>query len=331
MRNPAITQLKGFLVFLVVFGHVIEGFSSSIGRDWLYNFIYSFHMPAFVAISGFLFKAEAAPSKLVKSILIPFMVYNVIFEISSFTSFGRFTHNFYEGAPYWHLWFLLALFIWKLLTPAFVTLRWPLLASLALAFLFPTFNADGYLFSLGRILHFFPFFLTGLVFKEKLSKGLSSKLSTSSIGIIVLSFIALCFAYLIPTKILYGSYTYSQIPLPKLEGLGYTAASLALGSMGLIFAFYLAPRLRFFQRFGEASLTIYILHAFFVMNLGHELNLKLPGDWLRLPVAGLLALFACWILSTKFIQNLNIFVLNCADRLLIKSQNSASKDIASLK
>lgn len=99
MRNPAITQLKGFLVFLVVFGHVIEGFSSSIAKDWLYNFIYSFHMPAFVAISGFLFKAETAPSKLVKTILIPFVVYNVIFEISSFTSFGRFTHNFYGGAP----------------------------------------------------------------------------------------------------------------------------------------------------------------------------------------------------------------------------------------
>lgn len=331
MRNPAITQLKGFLVFLVVFGHVIEGFSSSIAKDWLYNFIYSFHMPAFVAISGFLFKAETAPSKLVKTILIPFVVYNVIFEISSFTSFGRFTHNFYGGAPHWHLWFLLALFIWKLLTPGFLTLRWPLLASLGLAFLFPTFNADGYLFSLGRMLHFFPFFLFGFIFKDKLSKGLNSKHSTSSICIIALTFIALCFAYLIPTKILYGSYTYSQIPLPITEGLGYTTASLALGAIGLIFSFYLAPRLKFFQRFGEASLTIYILHAFFVMNLGHELNLKLPGDWLRLPVAGLLALFACWILSTKFIQNLNSLILDCADRLLIKPQNSTPKDVASLK
>lgn len=238
MRDPAITQLKGFLIFLVVFGHIIEGFSPSIGRDWLYNFIYSFHMPAFVAVSGFLFKPNPAPAKLVKTILLPFLVYNIIFELSSFSSFGRFTHSFYQGAPYWHLWFLLALFIWKIMTPALLSFRWPLLASVALALLFPTFNADGYLFSLGRIIHFFPFFLIGFIFKDKLSMGLKSNLTISSVAIIALCFIPLFFAFLVPTKILYGSYTYFQVPLPKLEGLGYTAASLALGTVGLVFSFY---------------------------------------------------------------------------------------------
>lgn len=322
MHNLAITQLKGFLVFLVVFGHLIEGFSSSFGRDWLYNLIYSFHMPAFVAISGVLFKIETPAKKLAQTILIPFVVYNIIFELSSYGSFGKFTHNFYQGAPYWHLWFLLALFIWKAISPAFLSLRWPLLASLGIAFLFPNFKADGYLFSLGRILHFFPFFLLGYLHKDFFLRLLKTKPSVRASFLTGLCFTILCFAYWIPTKILYGSYTYSQIPLQNLEGLAYTAASFTLGSVGVFFTFYLAPRLPFFQRFGESSLTIYILHAFFIMNLGHELNLKLHGDWLRIPVAVLLAIIACWVLSTTIIQKINNALLNKMTNLLISKSNN---------
>ena len=48
-----IDSLKGWLMILVVLGHAIQ---SSLGdacfQNHLWNIIYSFHMPAFMAISG---------------------------------------------------------------------------------------------------------------------------------------------------------------------------------------------------------------------------------------------------------------------------------------
>lgn len=49
--------LKGFLIVLVVLGHSIQASKMQLGEsfinDYLWNLIYSFHMPAFMAISGF--------------------------------------------------------------------------------------------------------------------------------------------------------------------------------------------------------------------------------------------------------------------------------------
>ena len=51
-RISFIDQLKGITILLVVIGHLIE---HNAGRDnFLWTFIYSFHMPLFMFISGYL-------------------------------------------------------------------------------------------------------------------------------------------------------------------------------------------------------------------------------------------------------------------------------------
>lgn len=51
-RISYIDQLKGIAIFLVVLGHVIE---HNAGRDnFLWTLIYSFHMPLFMFVSGYL-------------------------------------------------------------------------------------------------------------------------------------------------------------------------------------------------------------------------------------------------------------------------------------
>lgn len=50
-------SLKGILILLVVLGHAIQGvLSETADSNHIYNLIYSFHMPAFFAISGFFVK-----------------------------------------------------------------------------------------------------------------------------------------------------------------------------------------------------------------------------------------------------------------------------------
>ena len=47
-------SLKGILILLVVLGHSIQGvYGENVDSCLLWNVIYSFHMPAFFAISGF--------------------------------------------------------------------------------------------------------------------------------------------------------------------------------------------------------------------------------------------------------------------------------------
>ncbi len=50
-RLEYIDILRGFAIFLVVLGHVLE--HAGLKDDFLFYFIYSFHMPLFICISGF--------------------------------------------------------------------------------------------------------------------------------------------------------------------------------------------------------------------------------------------------------------------------------------
>ena len=56
-RNYLLDNLKVVLIFFVVFGHVIEYYikDNSVLRT-IYIFIYIFHMPLFVFVSGYLSK-----------------------------------------------------------------------------------------------------------------------------------------------------------------------------------------------------------------------------------------------------------------------------------
>ena len=50
-------SLKGILIVLVVLGHAIQGvYGEDVESNRIWNIIYSFHMPAFFAISGYFVK-----------------------------------------------------------------------------------------------------------------------------------------------------------------------------------------------------------------------------------------------------------------------------------
>lgn len=51
-RIEYVDILRGFAIFLVTFGHIME--RSGYHESPLFAFIYSFHMPLFFCISGFI-------------------------------------------------------------------------------------------------------------------------------------------------------------------------------------------------------------------------------------------------------------------------------------
>lgn len=90
-RDVSLDIAKGILIFLVVWGHSIQfGFGYEYGEagkywhDYVYRAIYTFHMPLFMAISGYLFYysnkksfKDVITSRL-KSIGIPYLNYCTI-------------------------------------------------------------------------------------------------------------------------------------------------------------------------------------------------------------------------------------------------------------
>lgn len=50
-----VDSLKGWLILLVILGHAIQStFGVECYNNHIWNLIYSFHMPAFMAVSGWL-------------------------------------------------------------------------------------------------------------------------------------------------------------------------------------------------------------------------------------------------------------------------------------
>lgn len=100
-------NLKGFLIILVVLGHVIQYSYDSYDSLHLYNYIYSFHMPAFMAISGFLsykqnnlaYKTDRIRKRGLQ-LLIPYLFWTLSYCAVMNTSVIK---CIYESPTYWFL------------------------------------------------------------------------------------------------------------------------------------------------------------------------------------------------------------------------------------
>nr|MCX3330604.1 acyltransferase family protein [Bacillus pacificus] len=76
-RDSYFDNAKFLLIFLVVFGHILRSFiNDNEFMLYLYKFIYTFHMPAFILVSGFFakgFKRSGYVKKLAVKLIIPYL------------------------------------------------------------------------------------------------------------------------------------------------------------------------------------------------------------------------------------------------------------------
>jgi fucose 4-O-acetylase-like acetyltransferase len=128
-RNYNVDIIKGLAIFLVIFGHSIQYYSQRYNINFfsnpIFKFIYTFHMPLFMFISGYLFyltinkyKALKIIQKKARELLIPllsfcligfiFIIYNL--EVKQgindvYVYINNFTNLLFTG--YWFIWILL--------------------------------------------------------------------------------------------------------------------------------------------------------------------------------------------------------------------------------
>lgn len=119
--------IKGILIILVILGHVLKG---KINETLSRYFIYSFHMPMFIIISGFLFnytnflkKRKIFINDFIKRIFIPYIIANIIYStiLNIKLLLDDKLINFLEGCfkniiySYYHLWYIQGLIFYIIL------------------------------------------------------------------------------------------------------------------------------------------------------------------------------------------------------------------------
>ena len=136
-RDPLLDNAKYVAMVLVVVGHAWTDLRVVPQIDAAYTFVYLFHIPVFV-MSGRLSCPETSPisvrslAKLGAALLIPYVLFETFYEsLAAWVAGHPVHHN--AIAPSWVMWFLIALFMWRLSVPVWRWLGGPMAISIAIA------------------------------------------------------------------------------------------------------------------------------------------------------------------------------------------------------
>ena len=169
-RDYRIDSLKGLLIILVIMGHIITTFDNqNVVNHAVMGLIYSFHMPLFILVSGYLTKnpAQQSPREMWRGVFNIFFTL-VVFQILSSLMIQLCGGSFLAAIqiiPFGVLWYLMCLIYWRIAlyyTPKSLLRRPALYLGIALAAsVLIGLSHLGNPFALQRAINFYFFFLLG--------------------------------------------------------------------------------------------------------------------------------------------------------------------------
>lgn len=271
-RDYYIDNVKAILILFVVFGHFAMKFPYVPIVNSIKLFIYVFHMPCFVFISGYLAKSAFSNGKLRSDKILSFLWLYLFFKVSIAvinTIMGKeFDPKlFYDvEAP----WYLLSMVVWYLLIPFIASIK-PTLAiigTLLAGVLIGYLEVFGVEFSMSRNFVFFHFFVMGFYTCEETLKKIrqNRKLKIASIFILFVTIIVFltCTNTLSPyLKIIYGANGYASISTLSniwYGGIWRTVWYFAAYLLSAAFLMIIPNKKMRMTEYGARTLQIYILH-----------------------------------------------------------------------
>ncbi|MBQ2115004.1 MAG: acyltransferase family protein [Lachnospiraceae bacterium] len=318
-RQYKFDNIKAILIFLVVFAHIIE---KSKDLQAVYMFIYSFHMPLFMFVTGYFAGFNR------KNIIFRFGYTYFLFQ-TLYILFDIFilqkTTDFQYTKPKWILWYLFAMTVYFILFPMFDAERikaYPKrrIAVILLLFLLALFagfeNTLDYDFSASRIVYFLPFFISGYYFKndEQLKKLFMTFSFMKNIISIVLFLgmpvgTVLWLKYgvdnnILTPRMLYGSYPYEAIDY----NLSVRFVIMLVANAWIYIFVLLTPDkyIPLVSDIGRYTLPVFLLHGFIVSYLW-----KIASEGVI--EIGLLSAVAITVIIVLLLGNktINKFFVNC--------------------
>lgn len=319
MRDVFLDNFKFLLISLVIVGHTVEPI---LGRfEWvksIYVFIYLFHMPMFAYVSGAV-SSRKIDNFVIKGILskliLPYIMLEVIYSLFDFFVFSRNTLNVSPLIPYWILWYMFSLILWRFLLPVFDQLKYPVLFAIV-AGLACGINRYDYNLSFSRTFVFFPFFLIGHYFHLQLAEKLKDLNYRKVVGSsVILCFLLLIFivpaVHDINLGWLYGSRSYSYLKVDWEMGILYRSliyiSSLILGVSVLSINLDTS---NIGTKYGRDSLYIYVLHGFIMKGLLAFGLYKYINEDYKVVILMLASLSLLPVLSSRFAKFIGNNMMN---------------------
>lgn len=315
-RDLTLDMAKGILIILVVFAHTIE--SITIDTNYvaiIHAAIYSFHMPAFIFISGFLSRNdEKAYWNSITSCLIPFLVLNIAYSILK--------KNLNILMPGPALWYFLCLFYWRIGTGALKRIKYLMPISFVLA-LFVGFisNVDSFL-GISRAICFYPFFLLGYFCTEREMakiKSIPKWISTVAfISVLAISIMLRLFVFKDLSYALKDPYDISSkyTIISDLMKRSVLLVLFFIGTISFLSLTSIVKRENQLCVLGKRTVSIYALHIFIVHGVFLISRKILHSDPANLNWGGVIALSigmtaaVVFTLGNKYIFNLYNKIMN---------------------
>lgn len=262
-RDLRIDSLKGFLIILVLLGHVIAAVDNvNVINHAVMGLIYVFHMPLFILISGYVTKnpAEQTPRQMwsrVGNIFITLVIFHLLSVLRRYIQDDTYNATIFSF-PYGVLWYLMCLIYWRIML--YYTPKWLLnrpVLNLAIALLISILCGLSHLynfFAIQRGLNFYFFFLLGYYFKQGVvnTKWWNFNVLHIAVAVILLPIIF----WLFPRcgNIMNGADHYTLVDIPQKVMI--LSCSLAM----CLLVFNKMPEVKMLTHIGKDSLFFYLYH-----------------------------------------------------------------------
>jgi fucose 4-O-acetylase-like acetyltransferase len=299
-RDPFFDNAKFLAIVLVVAGHAIEPLRHTREAHALYLYVYMFHMPVFIIITGYFSRTFTFSSgkarKLITNLAVPYVIFETTYSIFRWVA-GGYHFQISLLAPVWLTWFLMATFFWRLSTPVWQQLRWPISIAILIALL-SGMNTLPSTFEMHRTLGLLPFFVIGLKLRPEHFALLRRPAVRLAAAGVLLAGLAVAFAAHNHMTIEWAYWRHGNDYLGVSEVTGTIMRMGVLGASLLLSAAFLAlvpVRVTWYTGLGTATLYAYLLHGFPV-KLATYLHWY-RADWLHGP-GGIAAVAALSVLLT---------------------------------
>ena len=313
-RVAYLDNARYWVMLLVVIGHSLTQYIAMDSARAVYVWIYSFHMPFFILISGYTARRYMGDARQVQRIVSTLVIPYLLVE----TTLQLITRHYGEGpdplailSPQWLGWFLAALFVWRLTTPIWRALKYPITTSIAISLLVGLIEVPNVL-ALPKILGFLPFYVVGLhMTRERFLRLTQPWVRVLSAITLTVAFIV-CYVYSKDWTLnwLLWKARYDESPLDATawEGITQRAELLVVGFVLTFAALSLIPKRRSFTtQLGERTIYSYLLHGYIILILREEFHVFEDTEKYGLKAvigAMLIAVVVANLLMTKPIKKL---------------------------
>lgn len=308
-RIAYLDNARYWVMLLVVVGHSLTELVIMDSARGVYTWIYMFHMPFFVLISGYTARGYTGSysqvRRIVSTLIVPYLLVETTLQLIT---------RYYDGepaqlmilSPQWLGWFLAALLVWRLTTPIWRTLKYPISVSVIISLTAGLIEIPNVL-ALPKILGLLPFYVLGLHFsKDILAQLTRTRVRIASWVVLISSFVA-CLLWAErwserwPTSWLLWKHRYNEPPLSvdAIEGMITRGWVLTIAFVLTMAALSVIPRRRSWTTaFGERTLYAYLLHGYVILFLDRQFGL-----WEKIEPYGVVAVAGC-ILGGLILANI---------------------------